>query len=265
MLWSILGFQQLKINSEKFSYRKFECVNQSKTVIALDPTNLFLMLKFMTESFFSKMDNKEAYSLQLQKRRRFDWREGVAQVMPPIFPTLMFSLFVSAVLIGDYFLLEVFSVSLCSVGATKWLSKNRSKRAWIPKLINKTTERLCWIIYSAVAVFSLISPAVAAPANGNGAGCAATNTILGPIADALIGVFQGAKQVGTTGTVSDSICQVFTTFAAIIALMIVGSAIWGLFDNQGRGSDLGKAFAPLGVVLAGVVIARIGIKLVMGV
>ena len=184
--------------------------------------------------------------------------------MPPIFPTLMFSLFVSAVLIGDYFLVEVFSISVCSVAATKWLSKNRSKRAWIPKLINKTTERLCWIIYSAVAVFSIISPAVAGAAP-NAAGCTATNTILGPIADALIGVFQNAKQLGTTGTISDSICQVFTTFAAIIALMIIGSVLWGLFDNQGRGTDVGKAFAPLGVVLAGVVVSRIGIKLVMGV
>lgn len=230
----------------------------------LDITNLFLILKQMAEPFFP-MNNKAAHSLGLQKHRYSDWRERAVQVMPPIFPTLMFSLFVSAFFIGDYFLLEVFSVSLCSVAATMWLSKNRPKRAWIPKLINKTTERLCWMIYSVVAVFSLIGPAVAGGVNGGANGCAATNTILGPIADALIGVFQGAKQLGTTGTISDSICQVFVTFAAIIALLIIGSVLWGLFDNQGRGADIGKAFSPLGVVLAGVVVSRIGIKLVMGV
>lgn len=259
------SFLAVKNHSKKLSASRFEYVNQSGTCIVLDTTNLFLILKHMTEPFFPKMNNNGAHPLQLQKHRHSDWRERAVQVMPPIFPTLMFSLFVSTFVIADYFLLEVFSASLCSVTATMWLSKNRPKRAWIPKLINKTTERLCWIIYSVVAVFSLISPAVATPVNGGGNACSATNTILGPIADALISVFQNAKQVGTTGTISDSICQVFVTFAAIIALLIIGSVLWGLFDNQGRGADIGKAFSPLGVVLAGVVVSRIGIKLVMGV
>jgi hypothetical protein len=78
-------------------------------------------------------------------------------------------------------------------------------------------------------------------------------------------VFSSSSQVGSTGTISENICQVFTTYAAIIALLILGSVFWGLFDNQGRGADLGKAFTPLGVVLAAVVVSRITIKMVMGV
>lgn len=203
------------------------------------------------------------YRLQLQKQKRGDWRDRLAQTMPPIFPTLMVSLAVTAFFIEDYFLLETISVALCFVSAAIWLSHNRSKYSWISLISNRTTERVTWILYSLLATFSIIEPAVA---TGTGGGnCAATNTILGPIADALLGVFQSSTQVGTTGTISDSLCQVFTTFAAIIALLIIGATLWGLFDNQGRGADVGKAFAPLGLVLAGVVVSRIGIKLVMGV
>jgi heme/copper-type cytochrome/quinol oxidase subunit 4 len=183
--------------------------------------------------------------------------------MPPIFPTLMVSLAVSAFFIKDYFLLEVISVALCFVAATIWLSKNSSKYDWITSLINKNTERITWVIYTIIAGFSLINPAVA---GGTGAsGCAASNTILGPIADALLSVFQSSAQVGSTGEIAENICQVFVTFAAIIALLVIGTSLWGLFDNQVRGSDLGKAFTPLGLILAGTVISRIGMKLIMGV
>jgi len=184
--------------------------------------------------------------------------------MPPLLPMLMISLAVTALFIQDYFLLEMFSVALCSVAATKWLHRNRSRDTWIASLINKTTERITWIVYSILAGFSIINPAVAAGTGGGGS-CAATNTILGPIADALIGVFNSSTQIGSTGEIGQNLCQVFTTFAAIIALLIIGAVLWGLFDNQVRGSDIGKAFAPLGLVLAGVVVTRISIKLVMGV
>ena len=179
----------------------------------------------------------------------------------------MMALAITAFFIEDYFLLEVISVSLCAVSAAHWLTQNRSRYLWISSLFNKTTERISWIIYSFIASFALINPVFAGPAGGGGAGggCSATSTILGPVADALIGVFNGTAEIGSTGSISDNICQVFTTFAALIALLIIGSVLWGLFDNQGRGSDIGKAFAPLGVVLAGVVVVRISIKLVMGV
>jgi len=220
----------------------------------------------MTRSSISDVHDNGDYPLQFQKRKRSDWREQVAQVMPPILPTLMVLLFLSALFVEDHFLLEVFSVSLCSVAATKWLSENRSKNRWIASLLNKTTERLSWVLYSIIAAFSTIAPAFAAGGGGGGGGgCSATNTILGPIADSLIKVFNASTQVGTTGQIGDNICQVFTTFAAVIALLVIGSVLWGLFDNQVRGSDLGKAFAPLGLVLAGVVVTRISIKLVMGV
>jgi len=183
--------------------------------------------------------------------------------MPPLLPMLMISLAVTALFIQDYFLLEMFSVALCSVAATKWLHRNRSRFSWLSSLFNKTTERITWIVYSILAAFSIINPAVAAGTGGGN--CAATNTILGPIADALIGVFNSSTQIGSTGEIGQNLCQVFTTFAAIIALLIIGAVLWGLFDNQVRGSDIGKAFAPLGLVLAGVVVTRISIKLVMGV
>ncbi len=218
----------------------------------------------MSRSFIFNVHDNEDRSLEFQKRKRTDWRERVAQFMPPILPTLIVLLFLSALFVEDHFLLEIFSVSLCSVAATKWLSENRSKKRWIANLLNKTTERLSWALYSITAAFSTIAPAFA-NGGGGGGGCSATNTILGPIADSLIKVFNASTQVGTTGQIGDNICQVFTTFAAIIALLVIGSVLWGLFDNQVRGSDLGKAFAPLGLVLAGVVISRISIKLVMGV
>ncbi|CAA9589697.1 hypothetical protein AVDCRST_MAG81-4819 [uncultured Synechococcales cyanobacterium] len=217
----------------------------------------------MTRTSFNNMQYKGAYSLQLRARRNKDWRDHLRRYLPPIFPALMVSLAITAFLIKDYFLLEVISVALCFVSATIWLNNNSSKYVWIPSLINQKTERIIWVIYTIIAGFSVISPAVA---GGTGAsGCAASNTILGPIADALLTVFQSSAQVGSTGEIGENICQVFVTFAAIIALLVIGTSLWGLFDNQARGSDLGKAFTPLGLVLAGTVISRIGIKLIMGV
>ena len=201
---------------------------------------------------------------QLETQKHLDWRDRIARNMPPIWSVLMVALAITALFIEDYFLLEVISVSLCAVSAAHWLTRNRSKFLWIPSLFNKTTERIAWIIYTFVASVTLINPAFAG-GGGGATGCSATSTILGPIADALLGVFSGTAEIGSTGAISDNICQVFTTFAAIIALLIIGSVLWGLFDNQGRGSDIGKAFAPLGVVLAGVVVVRISIKLIMGV
>ena len=218
----------------------------------------------MTRTSIPNLHEDRDYSLQLQKRKRKGWRERVAQVMPPILPTLIVLLSLNALFVSDHFLLEVFSLALCCVIATKWFSENRSKHRWIPQLLNKTTERISWSIYSIAAAFSIVTPAFA-NGGGGGAGCGATNTILGPIADALIKVFNNSTQIGQTGQIGDNICQVFTTFAAVIALLVIGSVLWGLFDNQVRGSDLGKAFAPLGLVLAGVVVTRISIKLVMGV
>lgn len=217
----------------------------------------------MTRSTYSFNDlgDKEPRSLQAPRCKR-DWRDRLARSMPPIFPTLMISLAVTAFFIEDYFLLEVFSVALCGVAGAMWLNKSRARHTWIANLFNKTSERITWMLYSLTAAFSVISPAFAGGGTG---GCSATNTILGPIADALVGVFQSSAQVGTTGDVGANICQVFVTFAAIIALLVIGATLWGLFDNQIRGSDLGKAFAPLGLVIAGVVISRIGMKLVMGV
>lgn len=218
----------------------------------------------MTRSSIGLTETDEArtYSLQPSHRKRSDWRDRLARHMPPIFPTLMISLAMTALFIEDYFLLEVFSIALCGVAGAMWLTQNRARYSWIANLFNKTTERIAWMGYSLVAAFSVISPAFA---GGGGGGCSASNTILGPIADALVGVFQSSSQVGTTGDVGENICQVFVTFAAIIALLVIGATLWGLFDNQARGSDLGKAFAPLGMVIAGVVISRIGMKLVMGV
>lgn len=218
----------------------------------------------MTRSSFGFSDIPEDRTHPLGlSRKRSDWRDSIARFMPPIFPSLMVSLAVSAFLVKDYFLLEVISVALCFVAATLWLNENRAHHTWIKSIFNKTTERLTWLAYTVVGGISLASPA---RASGTGGGsCSATNTILGPIADALIGVFNSSSQVGTTGDIGENICQVFTTFAAIIALLIIGSSLWGLFDNQARGADLGKAFTPLGLILAGTVISRIGIKLVMGV
>lgn len=207
----------------------------------------------------------ETFFTQLEKQKRFDWRDRLVKNIPPIWSTLIIALAVTAFFIEDYFLLEVISVSLCAVSAAHWLTKNRSRYLWIPSLFNKTSERVSWVVYSVVASFSLINPAFAGGGGGAAGSCSASATILGPIVTALLSVFNGTAQIGTTGTLSDNICQVFTTFAAIIALLIIGSVLWGLFDNQGRGSDIGKAFAPLGVVLAGVVVVRISIKLVMGV
>lgn len=208
-------------------------------------------------------DTKASFT-QVEKQKRFDWRDRLVRNIPSIWSILMIALAITAFFIEDYFLLEVISVSLCAVSAAHWLTKNRSRYLWISSLFNKTTERIAWIIYTFVASVTLINPAFAG-GGGGATGCTATSTLLGPIADALLGVFNGTAEIGSTGTISDNICQVFTTFAALIALLIIGSVLWGLFDNQGRGSDIGKAFAPLGVVLAGVVVVRISIKLVMGV
>lgn len=191
--------------------------------------------------------------------------KGLARLIPPILPMLMVMLAMTIFWIEDYFLLEVVTIALSSVAATIWLNRNRSKFSQIAKLFNKKTERITWAVYWVIAGFSFINPAVASGTGGGSGSCSATNTILGPVADALIGVFNNSPQVGATGTISDNICQVFTTFAAIIVLLILGSVFWGLFDNQGRGADLGKAFTPLGVVLAAVVVSRIAIKMVMGV
>lgn len=214
--------------------------------------------------FLFTQDTAETSFSQFEKQKQFDWRDYIVKNTPPIWSVLMVALAITAFFIEDYFLLEVISVSLCAVSAAHWLTKNRSRFLWISNLFNKTSERLCWIIYTFIASITLINPAFAGGGGGAG-GCSASATILGPIADALIGVFNGTTEIGSTGAISDNICQVFTTFAAIIALLIIGSVLWGLFDNQGRGSDIGKAFAPLGVVLAGVVVVRIGIKLIMGV
>lgn len=43
---------------------------------------------------------------------------------------------------------------------------------------------------------------------------------------------------GSTQIISDNIYQIFTAYAAIIALLVLGSVMWGLFDNQ-RGTKLG--------------------------
>lgn len=196
---------------------------------------------------------------------------GLARLMPRTLPILMVIVAITIFWIEDYFLLEMITIAMSSVAATTWLSRNRSKFPQIAKLFNKNTERITWAVYWVIAGFSFINPDVATgtgvpPGTGGGSvSCSATNTILGPVADALVKVFNSSTQVGSTGTISDNICQVFTTYAAIIALLILGSVFWGLFDNQGRGADLGKAFTPLGVVLAAVVVSRITIKMVMGV
>ena len=196
-----------------------------------------------------------------------NWRKQMVRMMPPTLPTLMVILAMAVFMIQDYFLLEMVTVAMSSVAVTSWLSRMRSRYPQITKFFNKQTRRTCWVVYWLIAGFFSISPAVAtgtATTTGGGA-CSATNTILGPVADALVKVFSSSSQVGSTGTISENICQVFTTYAAIIALLILGSVFWGLFDNQGRGADLGKAFTPLGVVLAAVVVSRITIKMVMGV
>jgi len=110
-------------------------------------------------------------------------------------------------------------------------------------------------LYSIIAAFSLINPAVAA---GTG-GCSATNTILGPIADAMIGVFNSASQVGSTGEIGKYLPGVCHQGLSLPCL--IGTIIYGLFDNQGRGADW-QTFTPLGLVLAGV-LTRISIKVVM--
>lgn len=217
----------------------------------------------MTRSSIPEMHEDRSYPLQVSARKRYDWRDRLVQFMPPIFPALMIALAVSAFLIEDYFLLEIISAGLCSVSAAIWLTQNRAKNPWIKKLFSKTSERIFWAVYSIIAAFSVISPAFA---TGTGGGsCTASNTLLGPIADAMIGVFNSASQVGSTGEIGENICQVFVTFAAVIALLVIGTIIYGLFDNQARGSDIGKAFTPLGLVLAGAVLTRISIKVVMGV
>lgn len=196
-----------------------------------------------------------------------NWRKQMVRMMPPTLPTLMVILAMAVFMIQDYFLLEMVTVAMSSVAVTSWLSRMRSRFPQIAMLFNKQTRSIAWVVYWLIAGFFSISPAVAtgtARAEGGGA-CSATNTILGPVADALVKVFSSSSQVGSTGTISENICQVFTTYAAIIALLILGSVFWGLFDNQGRGADLGKAFTPLGVVLAAVVVSRITIKMVMGV
>ena len=196
-----------------------------------------------------------------------NWLGQMVRMMPPTLPALMVILAMAVFMIQDYFLLEMVTVAMSSVAVTCWLSRMRSRFPQIAMLFNKQTGRITWVVYWLIAGFFSISPAVAtgtATTTGGGA-CSATNTILGPVADALVKVFSTSSQVGSTGTISENICQVFTTYAAIIALLILGSVFWGLFDNQGRGADLGKAFTPLGVVLAAVVVSRITIKMVMGV
>ena len=196
-----------------------------------------------------------------------NWRKLIVRMMPPTLPMLMVILAMAVFMIQDYFLLEIVTVAMSSVAVTSWLSRMRSRYPQITKFFNKQTRSIAWVVYWLIAGFFSISPAVAtgtATTTGGGA-CSATNTILGPVADALVKVFSSSSQVGSTGTISENICQVFTTYAAIIALLILGSVFWGLFDNQGRGADLGKAFTPLGVVLAAVVVSRITIKMVMGV
>ena len=196
-----------------------------------------------------------------------NWRKQMVRMMPPTLPMLMVILAMAVFMIQDYFLLEIVTVAMSSVAVTSWLSRMRSRYPQITKFFNKQTRSIAWVVYWLIAGFFSISPAVAtgtATTTGGGA-CSATNTILGPVADALVKVFSTSSQVGSTGTISENICQVFTTYAAIIALLILGSVFWGLFDNQGRGADLGKAFTPLGVVLAAVVVSRITIKMVMGV
>jgi hypothetical protein len=197
-----------------------------------------------------------------------NWRKLIVRMMPPTLPMLMVILAMAVFMIQDYFLLEMVTVAMSSVAVTSWLSRMRSRYPQITKFFNKQTGRTCWVVYWLSTGFFSISPAVAqvaAGTTGAGGACSATNTILGPVADALVKVFSSSSQVGSTGTISENICQVFTTYAAIIALLILGSVFWGLFDNQGRGADLGKAFTPLGVVLAAVVVSRITIKMVMGV
>ena len=197
-----------------------------------------------------------------------NWLKQMVRMMPPTLPTLMVILAMAVFTLQDYFLLEMVTVAMSSVAVTCWLNRMRSRFPQIAMLFNKQTGRITWVVYWLIAGFFSISPAVAtgtARAEGGGGACSATNTILGPVADALVKVFSTSSQVGSTGTISENICQVFTTYAAIIALLILGSVFWGLFDNQGRGADLGKAFTPLGVVLAAVVVSRITIKMVMGV
>ncbi len=211
------------------------------------------------------------YSLAVLMRtdteKQENWCKLIVRMMPPTLPMLMVILAMAVFMIQDYFLLEMVTVAMSSVAVTSWLSRMRSRYPQITKFFNKQTGRTCWVVYWLIAGFFSISPALAtgtATTTGGGA-CSATNTILGPVADALVKVFSSSSQVGSTGTISENICQVFTTYAAIIALLILGSVFWGLFDNQGRGADLGKAFTPLGVVLAAVVVSRITIKMVMGV
>lgn len=195
-----------------------------------------------------------------------NWRKLIVRMMPPTLPMLMVILAMAVFMIQDYFLLEMVTVAMSSVAVTSWLSRMRSRYPQITKFFNRQTGRIAWVVYWLIAGFFSISPAVATGTAATGGGaCSATNTILGPVADALVKVFSSSSQVGSTGTISENICQVFTTYAAIIALLILGSVFWGLFDNQGRGADLGKAFTPLGVVLAAVVVSRITIKMVMGV
>jgi len=76
------------------------------------------------------------------------------------------------ILCKDYFLLEVFSVS-CALSQQQY--------GWVltvPNMLGlpgwKTTERISWILYCTIAVFSVISPAVAAGTGGSG--CGASNT-----------------------------------------------------------------------------------------
>jgi len=78
----------------------------------------------------------------------------------------------------------------------------------------------------------------------------------------MIGVFNSASQVGSTGEIGKSLPGVCHLWGCH-CLAVIGTIIYGLFDNQGRGAD--KAFTPLGLVLAGAVLTRISIKVVMGV
>lgn len=84
------------------------------------------------------------------------------------------------------------------------------------------------------------------------------------ITEAALRSFNMAYEAGTTGATNFNVCSVFAIFTAIIALSIIGSLLWGIFDSQLRRSDIGKSFAPLGMILAGVVVMRFMAKLVLG-